>query len=141
MKRKAWRTAAVIVVIGIAAAAIGLTAASKQEASRGGIAREGSSAEQAREQARASHAGTAATLGPKVGVGTFQGVSAPVSSLPVVVAPVVTKLNERDNEHLVAAKGSSNAKDPVIQKKRGVGPLSAPIANFNGICSPFGAPC
>jgi len=54
---------------------------------------------------------------------------------------VVTKLNARDNEHLVAAKGSTNAKDPVIQKKRGVGPLSAPIANFNGICLPFGAPC
>jgi hypothetical protein len=143
VQRKAWRTVVVIVGIGLAAAAIGLTASSRQEASRGqvGIAREGSSAERAREQARSSDAVAAPSLGPKVGAGEFQGVSAAVSSLPVVVAPVVTTLNTRDNEHLVAAKGSSNAKDPVIQKKRGAGPLSAPIASFDGICLPFGPPC
>jgi hypothetical protein len=143
VQRKAWRTVVVIVGIGLAAAAIGLTASSRQEASRGqvGIAREGSSAERAREQARSSDAVAAPSLGPKVGAGEFQGVSAAVSSLPVVVAPVVTTLNARDNEHLVAAKGSSNAKDPVIQKKRGSGPLSAPIESFDGICLPFGPPC
>ena len=106
-----------------------------------GVPREGSSAERARERAQATTAGQSASLGPTVGTGEFQGVSTAVADLPVVVAPVVTTLNARDNEHLVAATGSSNAKDPVIQKKRGTGPLSAPIANFDGICLPFGAPC
>ena len=140
---RARKSVFVLVVLGIVFAGLALSAGGRHEtAGQGvGIVREGSSAEHAREQARASRSTTAATLGPKVGTGQFQGVSAPVSSLPVVVAPVVTKLNARDNEHLVAAKGSTNAKDPVIQKKRGVGPLSAPIANFNGICLPFGAPC
>ena len=107
-----------------------------------GIVRESSSGEQSRERARAATSAAQATLGPHVGTGEFQGVSAAVSDLPVVVAPLVTTLNTRDNEHLVAQQGSSNAKDPVIQKKRGVGPLSAPIANFDGICLPFGdKPC
>ena len=70
-----------------------------------------------------------------------RALSTPVADLPVVQAPVVTTLNTRDNEHLTAAKGSSNAKDPVIQKKRGTGPLSAPLASFDGICLPFGPPC
>jgi len=64
-----------------------------------------------------------------------------VADLPVVKAPVVTKLNTRDNEHLTAQKGSSNAKDPMIQRTRGTKPLSDPIANFDGICLPFGPPC
>ena len=29
----------------------------------------------------------------------------------------------------------------MIQKKRGTGPLSAPLASFDGICLPFGPPC
>jgi hypothetical protein len=105
-----------------------------------GVAREGSSAVDAR-YARANAGTTNATLGPIVGTGVFQGV-ATVADLPVVRAPVVTTaLNVRDNEHLVATSGSSNAKDPVIQKKKGTGPLSAPIANFDGICLPSGVPC
>ena len=39
--------------------------------------------------------------------------------------------NTRDNEHLTAAKGIVEAKDPVIQKKRGEGLLSAPLASFD----------
>ena len=104
-----------------------------------GIVRAGSSA--VRAGAHASASTTAATLGPIVGSGEFQGVSKPVADLPVVLVPTVTAVSARDNEHLVAARGSSNAQDPVIQKKRGTGPLSAPIANFDGICLPGGAPC
>ena len=38
-------------------------------------------------------------------------------------------------------QGIVEREGPVIQKKRGTGPLSAPIANFDGICLPGGAPC
>jgi hypothetical protein len=140
---RARKSVLVFVVLGFAAAGVALSAGGRHETAgrEVGIVRAGSSAEQAREHARASRTVTAATLGPKVGTAQFQGASAPVSSLPVIVAPVVTTLNARDNEHLVAAKGSSNAKDPVIQKKRGSGPLSAPIESFDGICLPFGPPC
>jgi hypothetical protein len=87
-------------------------------------------------------AAATATLGPHLGSGEFQGVSTAVADLPVVVAPVVTTLNARDSEHLGAQQGSSNAQDPMIQKRRGTGPLSAPIVNFDGMCLPFGdKPC
>ena len=33
------------------------------------------------------------------------------------------------------------AKDPVVQKAKGSGPISGPIQNFDGICLPFGPPC
>src|SRR6185312_15854424 len=76
------------------------------------------------------------------GTGTFDGVSPAVADLPVTIPAIVTTLNGRDNENLGAASGaSSNAKDPVIQKKRGTGPLSAPLTSFDGICLPFGPPC
>ena len=141
-----------LVVLGVAAGVLGLTASGGEKAagrvdgdSATGIAREGSSAEQARERSAAAQATAAATaattLGPHVGTGEFQGVSAPVAGLPVVRAPQVTKLDARDSEHLAAAKGAPNAKDPVVQKKRGTGPLSAPLASFDGICLPFGPPC
>ena len=131
-----------MLILGGVAAGLALSAAPKHEAARQvGIAREGSSAEQARGRVHATQVAASASFGPNVGTGAFQGVSSAVADLPVVVAPAVTSLNPRDNEHLVASSGSSNAKDPVIQKKRGAGPLSAPIANFNGMCLPFGPPC
>jgi len=140
------RTMLALVVLGAAAAILGLTAGggARTEADRGtGIAREGSSAERAREQRTAAQSSAAtATFGPHVGTGDFQGISPAVAGLPVVKAPVVTTLNLRDSENLAAAKGSaSNAKDPVIQHTRGTGPLSAPTASFDGICLPFGPPC
>jgi hypothetical protein len=150
LKSKGWRSALVLLVLGAAIAALVFGATSRHEAKgerveadQGrGVVREGSSAEQSRERSAALAAATNATLGPHVGTGEFQGVSTAVADLPVVVAPLVTTLNARDNEHLVAQQGSSNAKDPVIQKKKGTGPLSAPIANFDGICLPFGdKPC
>ena len=144
MKRRSTRLAALVFVLALAGAALGLTA-SRGPAREGGeqalgIAREGSSAERARE-ALTSAAAPAATLGPHVGTGEFQGASPPVVDLPVVQAPLVTSVNARDSEHLTAAKGSTNVKDPVIQKKKGSGTLSAPLASFDGICLPFGPPC
>jgi len=143
VKKRNVRAVLVLALLGVVAGVLALTASNgRQDADRAvGVYREGSSAEQARERASASSAAANATLGPHVGTGEFQGVSTAVADLPVVVAPVVTALNTRDNEHLTAAKGSSNAKDPVIQKKRGTGPLSAPLASFDGICLPFGPPC
>ncbi len=144
MKNRTMRAALVLALIGGAAGALGLTASSgsHHEADRAvGIQREASSAEQARERAAARSTAGTATFGPQIGTGEFQGVSPAVADLPVVQAPTVTKIDMRDNEHLTAAKGSSGAKDPVIQKKRGTGPLSAPLVSFDGICLPFGPPC
>jgi hypothetical protein len=143
VKKRSTRLAALVLVIALAGVALGLSASGGPTRGAGralGIAREGSSAERARE-ARTAAAAPAATLGPHVGTGEFQGGSPPVADLPVVQAPLVTAVNARDSEHLVAAKGSTNAKDPVIQKKKGTGPLSAPLASFDGICLPFGPPC
>jgi hypothetical protein len=138
----------VLVVLGVAAAVLGLTASGGRQAAvrveadrQVGVQREASSAERARERTAATQVAATATLGPHVGTGEFQGVSTAVADLPVVQAPVVTTLNARDSEHLAAATGSSNAKDPVIQKKKGSGPLSAPLASFDGMCLPFGPPC
>jgi len=135
----------VLLLLGLAASALAIGASPRHheaEPSIVGVEREGSSAEQARERKQAAADAAPATLGPHVGTGTFLGESPAVSDLPVVVAPLVTTLNARDAENLAAAKGSStNAKDPVIQKKRGSGPLSAPLTSFDGICLPFGPPC
>jgi hypothetical protein len=144
VKKRTVRAMLVLALLGVATGVLGLTASRGHETDAqraGGVVREGSSAEQARERAAASTAAANATLGPHVGTGEFQGVSTAVADLPVVQAPLVTKLDTRDNEHLTAAKGSSNAKDPVIQKQRGTGPLSAPLASFDGMCLPFGPPC
>jgi hypothetical protein len=142
------KAALVLVVLGVAAAVLGLTASGGRQAAvrveadrQVGVQREASSAERARERTAATQVAATATLGPHVGTGEFQGVSTAVADLPVVQAPVVTTLNARDSEHLAAATGSSNAKDPVIQKKKGSGPLSAPLASFDGMCLPFGPPC
>src|SRR5919199_6393178 len=98
---------------------------------------------------RASGSGTAAgsslasggatsSFGPNVIDGIFRGESPPVSQLPIL--PVVPgPLHTRDNESLQS--GGSNAQDPVVQHRKGTGPLSAPIQNFDGICLPFGPPC
>ena len=141
MKSKGWRVALVLAALGAAGALLALSASSGREAAHVGVARATPSGEQSRERAASTHAATA-TFGPHVGTGKFLGVSTAVAALPVTVPPVLSQVNARDNENLGAAGGSSpNAKDPVVQKKRGSGPLSAPIANFDGICLPFGPPC
>jgi hypothetical protein len=87
---------------------------------------------------------TTTSLGPHVGSGTFLGVSPAVSELPVLQVPAISSLNLRDSENLGATSGtSSTAQDPVVQhgKGKGVGNLTAPRANFDGICLPYGQKC
>ena len=142
MTRRQVKPAVVLAVVGVAVGVLGLTAGGgNRETARRvvGVERAGSSAERTRE--RSTAIATASTLGPHVGTGEFQGVSVAVADLPVVQAPLVTTVNARDNENLAAATGSSSASDPVIQKKKGTGPLSAPLASFDGMCLPFGPPC
>src|SRR5207244_10583481 len=43
----------------------------------------------------------------------------------------------RDNEALQRA-AQSNAKDPGVQKRKGTGPISAPLENCDGVCLPLG---
>src|SRR3954453_8409354 len=86
-------------------------------------------------------AGTASpAAGPQVIDGNFQGESPAVASLPVL--PVVqSPIHAREIESLRPAAAQSGAKDPVVQGKKGAGPISGPIQNFDGICLPFGEPC
>src|SRR5919204_2196659 len=84
-------------------------------------------------------AGTTSSFGPNVIDGIYEGESPAVSGLPVLsVTP--GPLHTRDNESLQSG-GSTGAQDPVVQHRKGSGPLSAPIQNFDGICLPFGPPC
>ena len=83
---------------------------------------------------------TTSSFGPNVINGRLDGVSPPVSSLPVITALPVTSVTARHNEELQPA-GQANAKDPVIQKQKGTGPISAPIQNFDGMCLPLSKPC
>jgi hypothetical protein len=153
VKSRRWRSALALVVLGIAVAALALTAGSERHAAghdvgvaqAAGIesdAPQGQDADRTRERTSSAQVTAPATLGPHVGTGTFQGESPVVADLPVVQAPVVTQINARDSEHLGAASGSaSNAKDPVVQHKKGTGSISAPLTSFDGICLPFGPPC
>jgi hypothetical protein len=81
-----------------------------------------------------------ATAGPQVINGQFQGTSPAVSSLPVLPVPQAP-LKTRPIESLTPAGAVPGAKDTVVQKAKGTGPISAPIQNFDGICLPFGRPC
>jgi hypothetical protein len=81
-----------------------------------------------------------ATAGPQVINGQFQGTSPAVSSLPVLPVPQAP-LKTRPIESLTPAGAVPGAKDTVVQKAKGTGPISAPIQNFDGICLPFGPPC
>src|SRR5919109_1392067 len=99
--------------------------------------------------ARASATGTASfaatsaatpTFGPHVVTGTFQGVSPEVRSLPVLTVQQAP-LQARAIESLAPANRPPDAHDPVVQSRRGAGPISTPIQNFDGICLPFGDPC
>ncbi len=102
-----------------------------------GLARASSGAVRA---SPASAGATTPTDGPQVIEGTFFGESPAVSSLPVL--PVTPgQVQSREIESLTSSSSSSNAKDPVVQGKKGSGPISGPIQNFDGICLPFGPPC
>ena len=77
------------------------------------------------------------SFGPNVLQGRFDGESPLVSDLPVLPVLPATSIKSRDNEVLQRA-GPSNVQDPVIQRSKGTGPISAPIQNFDGLCLPFG---
>jgi hypothetical protein len=81
-----------------------------------------------------------ASFGPHVINGDFQGTSPEVASLPVLPAPNAP-LHAREIESLKPASAPPGAKDPVVQKVKGTGPISVPIQSFDGICLPFGPPC
>jgi hypothetical protein len=80
------------------------------------------------------------TAGPQVIDGKFQGTSPEVDSLPVLPVPQAP-LHTLGIEALKPSGTVPGAKDPVIQKAKGSGPISGPIQNFDGICLPFGEPC
>jgi hypothetical protein len=88
----------------------------------------------------AAAAATTATSGPQVIQDTFQGVSPDVSSLPVLPVPQ-SPIQSREIESLKPSAAPAGTKDPVVQGKKGSGPISTPIQNFDGICLPFGEPC
>src|SRR2546421_2245860 len=121
----------------LAGATLGLAGGGTAEKGVGhGLARAGSSGTAVSSFAAA---GATSSFGPKVIDGIYQGESPPVRQLPVL--PVTPgPLHTRDNESLQSG-GSTNAQDPVVQHRKGTGPISAPIQNFDGICLPFGPPC
>jgi hypothetical protein len=116
----------------------GRTTRTTAVATRSGLERAASAA--TGEAATAATMG-ASSFGPNVGAGVYDGESPAVSNLPVVPIPPAPSITARDNENLQARSAASNASDPVVQKAKGTGPISAPIANFDGICLPFGPPC
>jgi hypothetical protein len=149
------RAALVLVALAAAATALGLTAGRNHESAhdqdveavaagvpRESSGRDGADAIGAAEKAHALAVAASATLGPHVGNAAYLGLSKAVTDLPLPQVPVVTSVNARDNENLVAASGStSTAKDPVVQHKKGTGTLSPPSTTFDGICLPGGQPC
>src|SRR5436190_15743211 len=132
----------IFIVLSLVALLVGVArfsgGGSQAQASRAGIARAGSSASSS---STASSTATAPSFGPHTGGGTFNGTSPAVSDLPVLPTVPITWVTARDNENLHPNATTSDAKDPVVQKKKGTGAISDPIANFDGICLPFGPPC
>ena len=146
MKRNRLGIAGVALLVLVLGAVVIGGSESHGSPSKGKAAREAgglvsASAERGDREARARTAQAARSFGPNVLSGRFDGVSPDVSSLPVLPIQPVTSIKPRDNESLLPA-GQSNAKDPVVQKRKGTGPISAPIQNFDGMCLPFGNdPC
>jgi hypothetical protein len=127
----------VALLVGVARLSGGGSQAGTQ-AARAGIARASSSAGAS---ATLSSSTTAPSFGPHVGSGAFNGTSPAVSDLPLLPVAPLTSVTQRDNENLHPNATASNAKDPVVQKNKGTGPISDPVANFDGVCLPFGPPC
>src|SRR2546428_2505860 len=121
----------------LAGAAVGLAGGSGGESGGfRGLVRASSSAAVASAPGSTAHV---ASFGPTVYTGIYQGESPAVASLPVL--PVNPgPLQARGIESLQPG-GSAGGEDPVVQHRKGTGPLSAPIQNFDGICLPFGPPC
>src|SRR5438094_2312774 len=126
----------VALLVGVARLSGGGSQAQAQ-AARAGIARGSSSAS----TGSTASSTTAPSFGPHTGGGTFNGTSPAVNDLPVLPTAPITSVTARDNENLHPNATTSDAKDPVVQNKKGTGAISDPIANFDGICLPFGPPC
>jgi hypothetical protein len=128
-----------VVLAGVVLAAAGGSGGkAPAKASPGGIVRES----RAGTDGAALASGTqSASFGPNVRTGVYQGVSPAVSSLPAVPVQPSTSITARDNEELGTGGTSPNVKDPVVQSRKGSGPISSPIQNFDGACLPFGPPC
>src|SRR4051794_3712466 len=142
VRRRAVVVAALLVVSSAAMAAVAVSSGgettSKNATRAFGIAR-ASSVGSSSSVSGTSLASTA-TAGPQVIDGTFQGTSPDVASLPVLPVPQAP-LHTLGIESLKPSGTVPGAKDPVIQKAKGSGPISGPIQNFDGICLPFGEPC
>jgi len=125
-----------VVLAGIVLAATAGSAGTPARGAGVGIVRAGSSVSSG---SAVSAGNTSTSFGPNVVNGQFQGESPAVSTLPIL--PVIPgPLHTRDNESLQGG-GNTGAHDPVVQHRKGTGPISAPIQNFDGICLPFGPPC
>src|SRR4029079_4357207 len=139
VRRRTFVVTAVLVVLGAVVAAL---------AGGTGARTSGKDATRAYGIVRASSAGvtsvtavaSTATAGPQVIDGTFQGTSPDVDSLPVLAVPK-SPLHTLGIEALQPSGTVPGAKDPVVQKTKGTGPISGPIQNFDGICPPVGEPC
>jgi len=144
VKRRAWRGALTLVVLGIALTALALTAGSERHATTAhelGIERDApqqQDAERTRERTRAAQVVAPATLGPHW---IDLALAAVAGSLLTVLIIAVVFFGRASLVAPAASGSASNAKDTVVQKKKGTGSISAPIANFDGICLPFGPPC
>src|SRR6266567_2908195 len=103
-----------------------------------GLARLGSSASEGSTPGAVPDTGL--TFGPNVKQGIFAGVSPAVSTLPVVL-PAKGTITPRDNETLHPQAAPTNVTDSVVKTTTGTQPISTPLANFDGICLPFGPPC
>jgi hypothetical protein len=134
----------ILIVLALAALLVGVARVSSGGASsaaapaRAGIARASSSASAGTATGSTT---TTSSFGPNVGSGIYNGESPAVSDLPVLPVPAPTSITARDNENLHPSTTTSNAKDPVVQKSKGTGPISSPISNFDGVCLPSGPPC
>jgi hypothetical protein len=128
------RSAAVCGFIAVTVAAISAANSLRSEPARGiGVVPHGVVFASSR---TATASATTASVGPNIGQGTFDGESPAVSSLPVLPVPPLTTLVARDNESLHPNAQPSGAKDPVVQSKKGTGPISAPLQSFDGMCLP-----
>ncbi len=137
-RREAFVAAAFAVVLaGIALAAAGGAGSSGKATTHGyGIAR----ASAVSTPASSSTTATSSSFGPRVVDGTLLGTSPAVSSLPVLPVPQ-SPLTSLPIESLKAGPAPPGAKDPVVQKTKGTGPISGPIQSFDGICLPGSSPC
>ena len=140
VRRRTFVVTAVLVVLGAVVAAL---------AGGSGARTSGKNATRAYGIVRASSAGvvsgtsavaSTATAGPQVIDGTFQGTSPDVDSLPVLPVPQ-SPLHTLGIEALKPSGTVPGAKDPVVQKAKGTGPISPPIQSFDGICLPGSSPC